>query len=261
MAIGLGFSALATAHPTWLLPSHFSVSKAQGSWIAFDYTASHTVFSVDKPASAHEATVELPSGATVRPDHILRGKRRSVFDFFFVEPGTHKVVVANRDPIYLTFFTDRRGKEGKVAANKLQRQAKLPRGAKDAKTMAITKHTESYITVMAPTEIKAKNQGFEMVPVTHPADLVEHEAFTMSYRVNGKPVEGLEVTLTREGAQYRDAQNALTAKSDSNGEVQFTVERAGRYLLAANQRYKLHGDTMADMAATMLHTTIEVQLD
>ncbi|QIZ78862.1 DUF4198 domain-containing protein [Ferrimonas lipolytica] len=261
LAVGLGFSALATAHPTWLLPSHFSVSKAEGSWITFDYTASHTVFSVDKPASAHDAKIIMPSGATERPDFVLKGQRRSVFDFFFIEEGTHKVVVANQDPLYLTFYTDRRGDKGKIQANKITREDKLPRGATDAKTMAIIKHTESYVTVMAPTEIKATNKGFEMVPVTHPADLIENEAFTFSYLVNGKPVEGVEVTLTQEGAQYRDAQDALIAKTDTNGEVEFTVASAGRYLLAANQRYKLKGDSMADMATTMLHTTIEVQLD
>ncbi|MFI3245209.1 MAG: DUF4198 domain-containing protein [Ferrimonas sp.] len=255
---GLGFSALAAAHPTWMLPSHFSVSKAEGDWITFDYTASHTAFQVDKPASAHDARVLLPSGASVSPDHILRGKRRSVFDFYFEEAGTHKVTVNSQAPRYMTIYTDRQGNRGRRGANKIDRDNHVPRGAQNIQTLESTQQTESYITVMAPTPIKARNQGFEMLPITHPSDLIAGEAFTVRYLVDGKPVEGLTVNITREGALYRAAQEAIESTTNAQGDAVFTAPIAGRYLLAAEYRYAIDSP-LADMRAGTINTTLEVQ--
>lgn len=52
---GLAVSASANAHPRWVLPSHFTVSKEGGDWLSFDVTASHGTFIYDKPASTETA--------------------------------------------------------------------------------------------------------------------------------------------------------------------------------------------------------------
>ncbi|EVU13260.1 hypothetical protein D046_6023A, partial [Vibrio parahaemolyticus V-223/04] len=80
MAIGLAAATTAQAHPRWVLPSHFTVSKEGGDWLTFDVTASHGTFVFDKPAGSEQAFVIMPDGRSERPNFVIRGKRRSMFD-------------------------------------------------------------------------------------------------------------------------------------------------------------------------------------
>lgn len=85
MAMGLAVTTTAQAHPRWVLPSHFTVSKEGGDWLTFDVTASHGTFVFDKPAGSDQAFVVMPDGRSERPNFVVRGKRRSMFDFFFLQ--------------------------------------------------------------------------------------------------------------------------------------------------------------------------------
>ena len=65
MAFGLAATTTAQAHPRWILPSHFTVSKEGGDWLTFDVTASHGTFVFDKPAGSENAHVIMPDATTV----------------------------------------------------------------------------------------------------------------------------------------------------------------------------------------------------
>lgn len=62
LAAALIAPSLVSAHPLWVLPSHFTVSKQEGDWVTFDVTASHGTFVFDKPASVEGAYVVMPNG-------------------------------------------------------------------------------------------------------------------------------------------------------------------------------------------------------
>ncbi|PSW17637.1 DUF4198 domain-containing protein [Photobacterium sanctipauli] len=255
--------AIAAAHPLWLLPSHFSVSKQEGDWVTVDVTASHGTFIADKPASAHNARVIMPDGSEQRPDHVMRGKRRSVFDFFFVEPGTHKIV-NQFEPSYMTTYKiGNRDTERRIRASKAERELQVPEQARDVTTTRMVRKSESYVTVMAPstTALEPKGQGLELLPITHPADIIEQEETTFQFLFNGQPVEAVEATITRDGTFYRAAQEEITVVSGSDGKVTFTPDQAGRYVLQTYTRQPIDNDPMADMDGTMLSVTFEVQLN
>ncbi|ADN75986.1 Nickel transport complex, NikM subunit, transmembrane [Ferrimonas balearica DSM 9799] len=259
----LGMVATAQAHPLWILPSHFTISKAEGEWVTVDATAAHATFAFDKPTSADPAHIIMPDGRSERPDALFKGKRRSVFDFFFVEEGTHKLV-NSRTPFYMTtYLVGRRDSERRVPANKAERELIVPEEAREVKTIKFEPRGESYVTVMAPnrTALEATKKGFEMVPVTHPADIIENEEVTFQYLYNGEPVEGLKVDVTREGTLYRASQEAISVETNAKGEVTFTPAQAGRYIAAASHTQVLENDPMADAHRTMLNITFEVQLD
>ncbi|MBY5991484.1 DUF4198 domain-containing protein [Ferrimonas balearica] len=265
LAAGLlaGLVATAQAHPLWILPSHFTVSKAEGEWVTVDATASHTTFGFDKPTSADPAFVVMPDGRQERPDALFKGKRRSVFDFFFVEPGTHKIV-NSRAPFYMTTYQlGRRDAERRIRATKAEALAQVPQEARNVQTTMVEPRGESYVTVMAPnrTALEPANKGFEMVPVTHPADIIENEPVTFRYLYDGKAVEGVKVEVTREGTQYRAAQEAIALETNAEGEITFTPEQAGRYIAATFHRQALENHPLADVHGTMLNVTFEVQLD
>lgn len=100
---GMAVSATANAHPRWILPSHFTVSKEGGDWLTFDVTASHGTFVFDKPAGSETGQIVMPDGRIQYPSYVTKGKRRSIFDFYFEEEGTHKVRV-NNVPSYYTQY-------------------------------------------------------------------------------------------------------------------------------------------------------------
>ncbi|HHX8653383.1 TPA: DUF4198 domain-containing protein [Vibrio diabolicus] len=263
MAMGLATTTTAQAHPRWVLPSHFTVSKEGGDWLTFDVTASHGTFVFDKPAGSDQAFVVMPDGRSERPNFVVRGKRRSMFDFFFTEEGTHKVAINNQPSYYTQYKAGRRDTVKWARANKAERHDVLPEQARDVVTQLSYTRAESYITVGMPTDKALEIEGkmLEMKPVTHPSDIIEGEPVTFQFFFNGEPQEGVTAEITREGTMYRNHQEQIDVVSDKDGKVIFTPEVAGRYLMKANYKGELKDNPLADKASANVHLTFETQLN
>ncbi|MCD9475256.1 DUF4198 domain-containing protein [Photobacterium phosphoreum] len=259
---GLAVSASANAHPRWVLPSHFTVSKEGGDWLSFDVTASHGTFIYDKPASTETAEVIMPDGRAERPNFTIRGKRRAIFDFYFEEEGTHKIQI-NQTPEYFTQYkAGRRDTVKWIAANKVERDAVLPAKSRDVVTQVGYTRAETYVTVGKPS-IKAMEitgKYLELLPITHPADIVEGEPVTFQFYFNGKPQAGVVAEVTREGTLYRNHQEQIDVVSDAEGKVSFTPATAGRYIMKANYRGEIANNPMVDTANVNVHITFEASL-
>ncbi|MFB5141580.1 DUF4198 domain-containing protein [Vibrio diabolicus] len=263
MAMGLAATTTAQAHPRWVLPSHFTVSKEGGDWLTFDVTASHGTFVFDKPAGSDQAFVVMPDGRSERPNFVVRGKRRSMFDFFFTEEGTHKVAINNQPSYYTQYKAGRRDTVKWARANKAERDDVLPEQARDVVTQLSYTRAESYITVGMPTDKALEIEGkmLEMKPITHPSDIIEGEPVTFQFFFNGEPQEGVTAEITREGTMYRNHQEQIDVVSDEDGKVIFTPEVAGRYLMKANYKGELKDNPLADKASANVHLTFETQLN
>ncbi|EOX3945694.1 DUF4198 domain-containing protein [Vibrio alginolyticus] len=263
MAMGLAVTTTAQAHPRWVLPSHFTVSKEGGDWLTFDVTASHGTFVFDKPAGSDQAFVVMPDGRSERPNFVVRGKRRSMFDFFFTEEGTHKVAINNQPSYYTQYKAGRRDTVKWARANKAERSDVLPEQARDVVTQLSYTRAESYITVGMPTDKALEIEGkmLEMKPITHPSDIIEGEPVTFQFFFNGEPQEGVTAEITREGTMYRNHQEQIDVVSDKDGKVIFTPEVAGRYLMKANYKGELKDNPLADKASANVHLTFETQLN
>ncbi|MDY8148173.1 DUF4198 domain-containing protein [Vibrio sp. PBL-C16] len=263
MAMGLAVTTTAQAHPRWVLPSHFTVSKEGGDWLTFDVTASHGTFVFDKPASSDQAFVVMPDGRSERPNFVVRGKRRSMFDFFFTEEGTHKVAINNQPSYYTQYKAGRRDTVKWARASKAERGDVLPEQARDVVTQLSYTRAESYITVGMPTDKALEIEGkmLEMKPITHPSDIIEGEPVTFQFFFNGEPQEGVTAEITREGTMYRNHQEQIDVVSDKDGKVIFTPEVAGRYLMKANYKGELKDNPLADKASANVHLTFETQLN
>ncbi|EJN8557997.1 DUF4198 domain-containing protein [Vibrio alginolyticus] len=263
MAMGLAVTTTAQAHPRWVLPSHFTVSKEGGDWLTFDVTASHGTFVFDKPAGSDQAFVVMPDGRSERPNFVVRGKRRSMFDFFFTEEGTHKVAINNQPSYYTQYKAGRRDTVKWARASKAERGDVLPEQARDVVTQLSYTRAESYITVGMPTDKALEIEGkmLEMKPITHPSDIIEGEPVTFQFFFNGEPQEGVTAEITREGTMYRNHQEQIDVVSDKDGKVIFTPEVAGRYLMKANYKGELKDNPLADKASANVHLTFETQLN
>ncbi|WP_038882205.1 DUF4198 domain-containing protein [Vibrio jasicida] len=263
MAMGLAAATTAQAHPRWVLPSHFTVSKEGGDWLTFDVTASHGTFVFDKPAGSEQAFVIMPDGRSERPNFVVRGKRRSMFDFFFVEEGTHKVAINNQPSYYTQYKAGRRDTVKWAKASKAERASVIPEKARDVVTQLSYTRAESYVTVGMPTEKALEIEGklLEMKPITHPSDIIEGEEVTFQFFFNGEPQQGVTAEITREGTLYRNHQEQIDVVSDKDGKITFTPDVAGRYLMKANYKGELKNDPLADKASMNVHLTFETQLN
>ncbi|HHP0488426.1 TPA: DUF4198 domain-containing protein [Vibrio harveyi] len=263
MAMGLAAATTAQAHPRWVLPSHFTVSKEGGDWLTFDVTASHGTFVFDKPADSDQAFVIMPDGRSERPNFVVRGKRRSMFDFYFEEEGTHKVAINNQPSYYTQYKAGRRDTVKWARASKADRASVIPEKARDVVTQLSYTRAESYVTVGMPTEKALEIEGklLEMKPITHPSDIIEGEAVTFQFFFNGEPQQGVTAEITREGTLYRNHQEQMDVVSDKEGKITFTPEVAGRYLMKANYKGELKNDPLADKASVNVHLTFETQLN
>ncbi|MEF1259619.1 DUF4198 domain-containing protein [Vibrio harveyi] len=263
MAMGLAAATTAQAHPRWVLPSHFIVSKEGGDWLTFDVTASHGTFVFDKPAGSDQAFVIMPDGRSERPNFVVRGKRRSMFDFYFEEEGTHKVAINNQPSYYTQYKAGRRDTVKWARASKADRASVIPEKARDVVTQLSYTRAESYVTVGMPTEKALEIEGklLEMKPITHPSDIIEGEAVTFQFFFNGEPQQGVTAEITREGTLYRNHQEQMDVVSDKEGKITFTPEVAGRYLMKANYKGELKNDPLADKASVNVHLTFETQLN
>lgn len=263
MAMGLAAATTAQAHPRWVLPSHFTVSKEGGDWLTFDVTASHGTFVFDKPAGSEQAFVIMPDGRSERPNFVVRGKRRSMFDFFFVEEGTHKVAINNQPSYYTQYKAGRRDTVKWAKASKADRASVIPEKARDVVTQLSYTRAESYVTVGMPTDKALEIEGklLEMKPITHPSDIIEGEEVTFQFFFNGEPQQGVTAEITREGTLYRNHQEQIDVVSDKDGKITFTPDVAGRYLMKANYKGELKNNPLADKASMNVHLTFETQLN
>ena len=263
MAMGLAAATTAQAHPRWVLPSHFTVSKEGGDWLSFDVTASHGTFVFDKPAGSEQAFVIMPDGRSERPNFVVRGKRRSMFDFYFEEEGTHKVAINNQPSYYTQYKAGRRDTVKWAKASKADRASVIPEKVRDVVTQLSYTRAESYVTVGMPTEKALEIEGklLEMKPLTHPSDIIEGEEVIFQFFFNGEPQQGVTAEITREGTLYRNHQEQIDVVSDKDGKITFTPEVAGRYLMKANYKGELKNDPLADKASANVHLTFETQLN
>ena len=259
---GLAVTATANAHPRWVVPSHFTVSKEGGDWLTFDVTASHGTFVFDKPAGSESAEVVMPDGRKERPNFVIRGKRRSIFDFYFEEEGTHKVEINNVPTYYTQYKAGRRDTVKWLKANKAEREALLPNKSRDVVTQLGFTRAESYVTVGKPTGKVMEIEGkyLELLPVTHPSDIVEGDEVSFQFFYNGEPQQGVTAEITREGTLYRNHQQQIDVVSDESGMVIFTPDTAGRWLMKANYKGELPNNPLADTASVNVHFTFEALL-
>ena len=264
--LALTFAASTQAHNRWILPTHFNVSAEEGGkpvWIMADVTASNETFNVDKPMGSDRFSILKPNGKPSRPGSSFRGHRKSVVDINLAESGTYKMFL-DSDVSYWTRYEMAGSDEAKWlrGANKATRDARLPKGAKNVKTMASKAQVMTFVTLNEPTNnYGVSNEGLELKPITHPSDIAQNEQVTLQMLFDGKPQQGVKVEIIKDGARYRNDPEALELKSNKNGEVTFTLKDAGRYLLMANYRSESSDNPLADEVGGQIFFTFEAVLN
>src|SRR5690606_30432662 len=101
----------------------------------------------------------------------------------------------------------------------------------------------------------------ELVPVTHPADIVENEPATLQFMYDGKTVSGVSVAIIKDGSVYRNKPEEIELTSDKDGKVTMTLPAAGRYLLHASIERPSSDKALADKTISEIFLTFEAGLE
>ena len=234
----------AQAHRAWLAPSS-TVLSGSDAWVGFDAAMSNGVFIPDHAAMRMDGlTITGPDGQPVSAENMHRARYRSSFDLHLTQPGTYRVanVTSGLMVSYMQGGEQKRwrGTEAEMAAN-------VPADATDVSATRNSNRIETFVTLGAPNEtaLAPTGQGMELIPVTHPNDLVAGEAARFKLLRDGAPAADLEVTVARGGSRYRDNPEEITVRTDADGAFSVTWTAPGMYWLNASARTPAEGEQLA----------------
>ena len=244
-ALALPMSA--EAHRAWLAPTSTVLSGAD-AWVGFDAGMSNGVFIPDHAAmNLAGLVITAPDGSTAQPENMARARYRSSFDLHLTQPGTWRVANVS-DGVMVSYKQGGaqkrwRGAEADMAAN-------IPADATEVVATRSNSRTETFVTLGEPTTtaLAPTGKGIELVPVTHPNDVVAGEPATFRLVRDGRPAADLDVTIARGGTRYRDNPEEITVRTGADGAFTVTWPEPGLYWLNASVRTAANGDQMASTA-------------
>lgn len=234
LALAACLPMLASAHKAFLVPSTTVLSEGSDAWITVDAAASNDLFNFNhRPLGLDNLVVTGPDGAKPVPQNVAKGELRSSFDLHLEKPGTYRIALANGG--LFASYVDAKG-EKKRWRGTAEKLGEIPAGAKELEITQSDSATVTFVTLGKPSDgvLKPAGQGLELVPVTHPNDLYAGEAAKFRFLLDGKPAQGVKVTLLAGGTRYRDKQDETTLTTDAAGEFSVTWPAPGLYWLNAS---------------------------
>ena len=245
----------AQAHRAWLAPTA-TVLSGTDAWVGFDAGMSNGVFIPDHAAmNLAGLVITAPDGSTAAPENMVRARYRSSFDLHLTQAGTWRV--ANVMSGVVVSYKEN-GEQKRWRGAEAEMAAAIPAGATDVSATRSDSRIETYVTLGAPTTtaLVPTGKGIELVPVTHPNDLVAGEAATFKLVRDGQPAADLDVTVARGGTRYRDNPEEMTVKTGADGSFTVTWPEAGMYWMNASVRTPAEGTQMA--ASAQYNGVVEV---
>jgi uncharacterized GH25 family protein len=223
-------STPALAHRQWLLPSATTFS-GEDNWVTVDSAVSNDLFYFEHNAGSIDGIKAwAPDGSEVPLENAGKGRYRNTFDVHLTQKGTYRIGSAT-NAVMGTY--DLNGKTERLPRGTTREKLAqaIPAGATNVRTAEANNRKEIHVTVGEPTTslFKPTGEGIELVPVTHPNDLVSGEAATFQFLLDGKPASGLQVVVIPGGIRYRDQLNQIDAQTDAEGRVSITYPTPGMY--------------------------------
>lgn len=259
-ALGLLAASGAMAHELMIMPSKSIITKAPAT-VAVDISASHGVFRFDKPVGVDNINVYGADGKRIRNiGTVVKSASRTSFDLPMQTDGTYKIVYGSTEPMYMTSYTiGKRDTHKRLRGTRAEVQDQIPADAKNIETVKMNRYGMSFVTAKMPTNavLEPSNEGFEIIPVTHPADYINGEEIEFQAMLDGKAVEGVDITIKAEAGLYNGELEPITLKTDAKGMASVEFENAGRYAATFGYQSDEAGDN-ADKAFYTVFYTFEV---
>ncbi len=230
LAAAMALPAAVHAHRAWLLPSS-TVFSAPEPWVSIDAAISNDIFYFEHFAAGLDNLVVIgPNGQPMQAENLAKGRYRSVFDVKLSQPGTYRIALVS-DTLTASYKVGNETKRARGTAESLAKE--IPADAQDLRVSQSQNRVETFVTSGKPTTdaLKPTGRGIELVPVTHPNDLVVSDTATFRFLDNGKPAAGYSATVILAGLRYRSELGEIKLTTDNNGEVKIKWPAAGMYWL------------------------------
>ena len=252
-----GLTSHSEAHRQWMLPSA-TVLSGSDDWVTVDAAVSNDLFYFEHvPMRLDNLVVTAPDGTTVEAENKSTGRYRSTFDVRLGKPGTYRVAVVNNG-IMASYTENGQPKRWRGTPEAFARE--VPAGAQDLRVSQTAGRVETFVTSRAPNDaaLKPTGVGLEMVPVTHPNDIVAGETASFRLLLDGKPAAGIEVEFIPGGIRYRDKLNETKIKTDADGKFSVTPAQPGMYWMEASVTDNKVAVPQATQRRAMYAATLEV---
>ncbi len=189
LALAAALPFAAEAHRPFIVPSETVLARP--GWVTFDGAVSNDLFYFNHQPLRLDNVQVLGAGRRSRSksQNSNTGKFRSTFDVQLQKPGTYKVALVNNslNAQYETAAGERRRWRGTP-----ETIGEIPADAKNVQITQQQQRNETFVTAGKPNDavLKPTGVGLELVPVTHPNDLVAGEPISFKFYLDGKPAAG-----------------------------------------------------------------------
>lgn len=225
----------ASAHRAWMLPSA-TVLSGDKAWVTVDAAVSNDLFYFEhQPLRLDGLAVLAPDGKPVAPQHAATGRYRSTFDVELKESGTYKMAIVS-DGLFASYKENGQTKRWRGSAQAFAQE--VPANAQDLKVSHMQRRNETFVTAGKPTRktLEATGSGLELLPITHPNDMVAGDPASFQFLLDGKPAAGIKVSVVPGGIRYRDKLNEMAFTTDQDGKFSVTWPQPGMYWMEADAR-------------------------
>ncbi len=248
----LTLAAPGLAHRNWLLPSA-TIFSAGDDWVTVDAAESSDLFFPDHRAlQLNNVKVWAPDGSESKIENGSSGKVRSTFDVHLDKPGTWRIAMVQsgtmgsfkvngeewrlggRRPMPAAGAAAPAAAPGGGAAPKFVTSIEeIPANATDIQITESAGRNEIFATNGEPTSgvFQTTGKGLEVVPVTHPSELVKGEPARLKFLVDGKPAQGLKLTIMPGLKRYRDGDGSFEVTTGADGVATVNFPEAGMFWL------------------------------
>jgi uncharacterized GH25 family protein len=233
LAFGASLPLTAHAHRAWMLPST-TVLSGSDQWVTVDAAISTDLFYADhNPMRLDNLEVFAPDGSKQAPENPNTGKYRSTFDVKLSQKGTYKFAVVS-DSINASYKIGGETKRWRGSADALRKE--LPADATDVSVTRAQSRLEVFVTAGKPSDkvLQPTGAGLELVPITHPNDLVAGDTGSFKLLLDGKPAAGVEVVVIPGGVRYRGNLADMRVTTDADGKFAVKWPQPGMYWINAS---------------------------
>lgn len=227
-------SSPAEAHRRWLLPSA-TVLAGEEEVVSVDAASSNQLFIFEhRPLGLEDLSVTGPDGQAVAATVIGTGAYRSVFDVPLKKQGTYRIALVSNG---VMGFYEMNGERQRWRGTEEELATAIPAGASDVRISRNSSRTETFATLGAPNDVALQptGAGLEMIPVSHPNDLVVGEPARFRFLIDGEPAANMEIEWVPGGTRYRDEAASEKLTTNADGVVEVTADQPGMHYLEAGQ--------------------------
>ena len=257
LAIGLAAALTlpAQAHRAWLLPSA-TVISGKDVWVTIDAAVSNDLFYFEHfQLRLENLVVEGPDGSRVEAQNQATGRYRSTFDIALKQEGTYRASVVNAG-LFASYKENGQTKRWRGTAENFAKD--VPANAQDLRVTQSAGRIETFVTYGKPSVFKPTGKGLEMIPVTHPNDLVTGEPATFQMLLDGQPAADLKIEVVRGGIRYRDRLGETAVTTGKDGRFTLNFNEPGMYWFETELRDKKTAIPQATERRASYAATIEV---